>query len=156
MLTYLEMVAYTRARLERLLKIDFVRFCIVGGTGFVINFIILTVLHKLFGVPVFIAQLVGAEIALFSNFMLHHHWTYKAHKVGKSISKLVVQFHASTWPAILGSALMVTAAEKFLHFGNLPALTVSSAIALLWNFFWTKYVIWRGVTPEDIEKIAAA
>jgi dolichol-phosphate mannosyltransferase len=148
------MIAYTRDRIKHLLKIDFVRFCIVGGTGFVINFIILTVLHKGFSVPIFIAQLIGAEIALFSNFMMHHHWTYKGHKVQKTIPTLLVQFHASTWPAILGSALMVTAGEKFLHFGNLLALAVSSAIALLWNFGWSRYVIWRKITPAEIERIA--
>lgn len=148
------MVAYTRARLQHLLKIDFVRFCIVGGTGFVINLIILTVLHRLLHVPVFIAQVIGAEIALFSNFIMHHHWTYKAHKVEKTFTKLIIQFHASTWPAILGSALMVTAGEKLLHLGNLPALAVSSVIALLWNFGWSKYVIWRDVSPAEVERIA--
>lgn len=148
------MVAYTRARIRHLLKIDFVRFCIVGGTGFVINFLILTFLHRLLHAPIFIAQLIGAEIALFSNFMLHHHWTYKGHKVQKGMSKLLIQFHASTWPAILGSALMVTAGEKLLHFGNLLALAVSSVIALLWNFGWSKYVIWRKITPAEIERIA--
>lgn len=130
------------------------RFCIVGGTGFIINLIILTVLHRLFHVPIFIAQLVGAEIALFSNFMMHHHWTYKAHKVEKTMGKLIIQFHATTWPAIVGSALMVTAGEKLLHLSNLLALAVSSVIALLWNFGWTKYVIWRHITPSEIEKIA--
>lgn len=148
------MVAYTRSKLRHLIKIDFVRFCIVGGTGFIINLIILTVLHRLFHVPIFIAQLVGAEIALFSNFMMHHHWTYKAHKVEKTMGKLIIQFHATTWPAIVGSALMVTAGEKLLHLSNLLALAVSSVIALLWNFGWTKYVIWRHITPSEIEKIA--
>jgi putative flippase GtrA len=62
------MVAYTRAKLLRLLKIDFVRFCIVGGTGFVINFILLVFLTKVIGLHIFIAQFIGAEIALFSNF----------------------------------------------------------------------------------------
>jgi dolichol-phosphate mannosyltransferase len=148
------MVAYTRSKLRHLLKIEFVRFCIVGGTGFVINFIILTILHRLLNFPVFIAQLIGAEIALFSNFMMHHHWTYKAHKVEKTITKLVIQFHATTWPAILGSALMVTGGEKILHLDNLLALAVSSIIALLWNFVWSKYVVWRNITPLEVEKIA--
>jgi dolichol-phosphate mannosyltransferase len=147
------MVAYTRTQLQRLIKIEFVRFCIVGGTGFVINFIILTVLHKFLNFPVFIAQLIGAEVALFSNFMMHHHWTYKAHKVEKTMTTLIVQFHATTWPAILGSALMVTGGEKLLHLSNLFALAVSSIIALLWNFVWSKYVIWRNVTAAEIDKI---
>lgn len=148
------MVAYTRARIQHLLKIDFVRFCIVGGTGFVINFIILTVLTRSLDAPIFIAQFIGAEIALFSNFMLHHHWTYKGHGVEKGIPRLIVQFHASSWPAIVGSTLMVTAFEKLLHFDNLMALASASAIALLWNFGWTRYVIWRKVTPAEIERIA--
>ena len=147
------MVAYTRARLERLLRLDFVRFCIVGGTGFILNFILLTILHTALKLPVFIAQLTAAEIALFSNFMLHHHWTYKAHNVQKRVPTLLVQFHASTWPAIIGSALMVTAGERILHFNNLLALASSSAVALLWNFGWSKYVIWRGITTEEISKI---
>ena len=148
------MVAYTRDRFRHLIKIDFVRFCIVGGTGFVINFIILIILHKYLKVPVFVAQLIGAEIALFSNFLMHHHWTYKEHKVDKSIQKLLIQFHASTWPAIVGSALMVTAGERIFHLSNLLALMVSSVIALLWNFGWSKYVIWRSITPTEIERIA--
>ena len=123
------MIAYTHAKLQHLLKLDFIRFCIVGGTGFIINFIILTVLHKALEVPIFIAQLAGAEVALFSNFMLHHHWTYKEHKVQKSLSTLLVQFHASSWPAIVGSALMVTAGEKLLHLTSILALGVSSVVA---------------------------
>jgi putative flippase GtrA len=148
------MVAYSIAKFRHLLKIDFVRFCIVGGTGFVINFVILIILRRGFNVDVFIAQLIGAEIALFSNFMMHHHWTYKAHKVNKSIPTLLIQFHATTWPAIIGSALMVTGGEKIFHLSNLFALVVSSVIALLWNFGWSKYVVWRNIKPSEIERIA--
>jgi dolichol-phosphate mannosyltransferase len=148
------MVAYTRAQIVRLLKIDFVRFCIVGGTGFVINLVLLTLFHKILGWPVFLSQLLGAEIALFSNFMLHHHWTYKAHKVHKSWQRLLIEFHTTSWPAILGSSAMVTVGEHNLHLGNLSALAVSSVIALLWNFVWSKYVIWRDMTAKDIEEVA--
>lgn len=148
------MVAYTKERVRHLLRIDFVRFCIVGGTGFVINLILLVFLHNLLGVAVFVAQLIAAEVALFSNFLLHHHWTYRDKHVTKSIPVLLAQFHASSWPAIIGSALMVTAATEILHFNTLLALIMSSAIALFWNFAWSKYVIWRGITKVQVERIA--
>ena len=147
------MFAYTRGRITRLLEIDFIRFCIVGGTGFVINLVILTVLTKSFGISTFISQLIGAEIALFCNFMLHHHWTYKRHKVQKTFRNLLIQFHATTWPAIVGSSLMVSGGERFLHLSNLWALAVSSVIALIWNFMWSKYVVWRDVSIKDAESI---
>ena len=146
------MVAYTRSQIIRLLKIDFIRFCIVGGTGFVLNFIVLLLLNKALGMPIFIAQLIGAEIALFSNFTLHDNWTYKHHKVQKNKKHLIVQFHMTTWPAILGSALMVTGFEKMLNFNNLAALAASSGIALLWNFSWSKYVVWRKVSTAEVKE----
>lgn len=148
------MVRYTKEQLRRLLKMDFVRFCIVGGTGFVINLTLLTLLHSGLEFPVFISQAFAAEIALFSNFMLHHHWTYKSKNVEKTKQRLLLQFHASSWPAILGSAAMVTACVKLLHFNELLALITSSAVALFWNFGWSKYVIWRGITKADVERIA--
>jgi putative flippase GtrA len=144
------MLAYTRAQILRLLKIDFIRFSIVGGTGFTINFIILVLLNRVLGVHIFIAQLIGAEIALFSNFMLHDKWTYKHHKVKKKKHRLLVEFHMTTWPAILGSALMVTGSEKLLKFDNLAALAVSSLVSLVWNFLWSKYVVWRNVTDKEV------
>lgn len=144
------MIAYTRSQLNRLLKIDFIRFCIVGGTGFVINLVILLALRKFFGAPVFVAQFFGAEIALFSNFMLHHHWTYKDNHVEKSVPTLILQFHASSWPAILGSTVMVSVGVKVLHFNELLALVVSSIIALGWNFAWSKYVIWRDLPSKSV------
>ena len=132
---------------------DFVRFCIVGGTGFIINLVILTLLSKTFNLPIPIAQFIGAEIALFSNFILHHYWTYKYKHVTKSISKLIIQFHVSSWPAILGSTLMVSLGVDVLHMSKLVSLTISSAIALLWNFAWTKFVIWKDVSNKEIEGI---
>ncbi len=147
------MVVYARHKLIRLLKIDFVRFCIVGGTGFLINLALLTLLTHGFGLSVIIAQLISAEIALFSNFMLHNYWTYKHKKVNKSLPTLIVQFHASTWPAILGSTLMVAGGVKLLHLSEVAALVISSFVALFWNFAWSKCVIWRDMSGQNLEKI---
>ena len=138
----------------RLLKIDFIRFCIVGGTGFVINLAILILLHNFFSFNIFLAQLIAAEVALFSNFILHHNWTYKHHKVKKSIITLLIQFHATSWPAILGSAVMVSIFESVFGFNEFLSLVGSSLIALLWNFGWSKYVVWRKVTEKQIQEIA--
>lgn len=148
------MIVYTKEKLRRLLKVDFVRFCIVGGLGFLINLVILTTLHKALDFPVFLAQVIGAEIALLHNFLLHEHWTYKDRNHQRSLSGLIVRFHATSWPAIFGSAAMVTFAQTTLHFNSVAALIISSAIVLGWNFVWSKYVVWRHVTKKDINEIA--
>jgi len=101
---------------------------------------------------VFVAQLLSGEVALFSNFILHHHWTYKGHNVSKTIGRLLVEFHITSWIAIVGSAALVTAGVSLLHLHYFVALVISSIIALGWNFGWTKFVIWRhkdGTTPDS-------
>jgi dolichol-phosphate mannosyltransferase len=148
------MIKQNKERLRHFIRIEFVRFSIVGGVGFLINLFLLYILNRIIGVPIFISQLIGAEVSLFSNFMLHHHWTYKSHNVNKSVARLLVQFHATSWPAILGSALMVTAGRNILHLSDLFALVISSFIALAWNFAWTKYIIWKNISPNEIERIS--
>jgi putative flippase GtrA len=126
----------------------------VGGTGFIVNFALLTIFTKLFHMPTFLSQLIASEIALFSNFLLHHHWTYKRHHVQKTFVGLLAQFHATSWPAIIGSSFMVTAGEKYLHFNGLQALALSSIVVLLWNFTWSKFVVWRHTPPQELREIA--
>ena len=130
-------------KIQSLLKIDFVRFCIVGGSGFVINTAILGVLYKRLGWPIFTAQLIAGEIALFSNFILHHNWTYKERRVKKPIRQLLIQFHVTSWVAIIGSAALVSGGVNILHIGYLLALIISSVIALGWNFLWSRFIIWK-------------
>jgi putative flippase GtrA len=148
------MLAYTKAKIDHLLKLEFIRFCVVGGTGFTINLIILVALSRLFGLSVVVAQLIGAEIALGSNFFLHHNWTYKSHRVNKSLKSLIVQFHATTWPAIIGSTIMVSVGINVFHESKFLALVISSLVSLMWNFVWSKFVIWRDTSPKEIEEIA--
>ncbi|MDB5170456.1 MAG: hypothetical protein JWO35_150 [Candidatus Saccharibacteria bacterium] len=128
---------------SKLVQSDFVRFCVVGSSGFSINFVILTVLYKGVNFPIFMAQLIACEVSLFTNFLLHHHWTYKHKHISKNIKSLLWQFHASSWVAIIGISAMVSFCVKVLEFNYIVALAVSSIIALGWNFYWSKYVIWR-------------
>jgi hypothetical protein len=147
------MIASALKKTKSVIEIDFVRFCMVGGTGFVINMTLLLLFRRYLGMAVFYAQLIAAEIALFCNFILHNHWTYKKHNVNKSISKLIIQFHVTSWPAILGSAAMVTFFVDIMKLTNIIALIISSGVALLWNFTWSKYVVWRDLSINNKEMI---
>lgn len=129
--------------IARLLAFDFIRFSIVGTSGFMINSGLLFVLYKKIGIPIFLSQLLASEVSLFSNFIMHNHWTYK-HKVTHKTSKeLLAQFHLTSWSAIIGSALIVSLLVSRFEMNYLIALVISSVIALFWNFGWTKFVIWK-------------
>lgn len=134
---------------RRLLRIDFVRFCVVGASGFVINATLLFFLTESVGLRAGVAQLIAAEVALFSNFIFHHTWTYKRNNVQKTIPQLIVQFHATSWAAVLGSALIVDVTTHQFGLSNFVALVISSLTVLFWNFGWSRYVIWRKQLPKE-------
>ena len=139
------------------LRFSFVRFCIVGATGFLINFVLLSLLYDALGWQLFVAQLVAGELALGNNFFLHHVWTYRESHVKKSLIQLLIEFHVTSWLAIVGTAAIVAAGVDVVHKPYLEALIVAGAVAMVWNFVWTRFVIWRrsakhpADTLEDID-----
>lgn len=127
-----------------LLKHDFVRFCLVGVSGFLINLIILKALHDAWHWPIVVATLLGSEVAYFSNFLFHNFWTYKHNpKVEKSFARLLVQFHMSAWSGMALNTVIVYLAVTFVRLDSAIGLAIASIIVLFWNYVWTKFYIWR-------------
>jgi putative flippase GtrA len=56
-----------------------VKFCIVGGSGFVVNVSVFFVVNHLLGVHHIAAATVAFVIALFNNFWWNRHWTFGKH-----------------------------------------------------------------------------
>lgn len=138
--------------LDKLLSLDYIRFGLVGALGFIVNLILLMLLYKLLHVPLFIAQLVSAEVALFSNFMLHHHWTYRHNGVIKSPRRLILEFHVTSWVAIIGTAAIVSLTVESLHLQYLIALCIAGALAMVWNYLWSKFVVWKKSPTPELDK----
>jgi len=129
--------------MRKALRFDFVRFCLVGALGFILNFLLLTLFFRILDWPILLAQLLASEISLFSNFLLHDRWTYKRNNVTKSLRRLIIEFHATSWMAVIGSSLLITFGVHVLDLNYVVALAISSAIVLMWNFTWTKFYVWR-------------
>jgi putative flippase GtrA len=143
------MIARVQLIMTRLLKQDFVRFCAVGVIGFLINLVILKFLHDGMGWPVIVATLLGSEAAYFSNFLFHNFWTYKdGTRVEKSFGRLLAQFHLSAWSGMLLNTLIVFVAVTFFALDSAIGLVIASVIVLFWNYFWTKFYIWRKQTDH--------
>lgn len=133
---------------RKIVKIDFVRFCIVGGVGFLVHSSIFFTLKNVLGVPAELAYLIGAEGALFSNFTAHHFWTYKNIVTVKRKRVLLREFHASFWTGALINFGVFVIIIRICTLPDIIGLIGGSIAALLWNFFWTKRVIWRESTTD--------
>lgn len=135
-------------RVREILTGPFSKFLIVGGTGFVINAILLRILVDRFYWPPYYANLVGAVFAVFSNYNLNNVWTFRHHKAttpGKYLLKLV-QFYATsafgiifiqTGTIFIGVHFITQQKDYFIYF------LIGTAFLLVWNFFIYSKVIWK-------------
>ncbi|CAN5318930.1 hypothetical protein BH10PAT1_BH10PAT1_4080 [soil metagenome] len=127
-------------------KEKFLKFAVVGGIGFVINFIALRLFRTAFGIEI-VAWILSTEIAIISNFTLNNIWTFKGEKI-KGINKLIgkfLQFNLTSVGAIIIQSVagpigvgIVGAKYDFLVLGFVVAVMV-----LPYNYFMYNKIIWK-------------
>jgi putative flippase GtrA len=105
-----------------------VKFCIVGGSGFVVNVSVFFVVNHLLGVHHIAAATVAFVLALFNNFWWNRHWTFGQHGAREDHAG----FQAARFFTISVAAFLVALAVLQLLVSNtsLPA-TVAQAISII-------------------------
>ncbi|HSW98842.1 MAG TPA: GtrA family protein [Candidatus Saccharimonadales bacterium] len=142
---------WAQAQAQRALKVDFIRFGVVGTVGFLITAIGLRILHGMFGLHITVATLISSELGLLSNFVFHEKWTYRhVDHSHKSLAVKFFHFHMSSWSGVVLITLLESLGVKLFKMNYLVSLVFAAAITMFWNFFWTKYYIFRGKTPAPL------
>jgi dolichol-phosphate mannosyltransferase len=115
-----------------------VKFCIVGGSGFVVNVSVFFVLNHLMGIHHIASATAAFVVALFNNFWWNRHWTFGKHGARDShagfqaarfftvsvvaflVALAVLQLLVTTtsMPATLAQAISIIAATPLNFVGN--------------------------------------
>lgn len=146
------------ARIKELVTGSFGKFLVVGGIGFIINFVVLRFLHDGYKMDPFWANLVGAALAIFSNYNLNNIWTFSQHKisgVGQYLWKMV-QFYATSAFGVIfiqsGTIYigdLIIKPDVIFHFGPLHVryyilyFILGTFFILIWNFTIYSKFIWK-------------
>lgn len=126
----------------KIIKVDFFRFALVGAIGFVVNFFILAALHDGLGWSIVASQVIGAETAILSNFLFHDNWTFR-NREQASVWGRLIRFHISMAVGMIINSSIVIFLAGVLGVHYAIGLICGSAVAMGWNFMWTRYYIWR-------------
>lgn len=134
-------------RIHELLTGSFGKFLVVGGTGFVINAVVLRLLVQYAHMNPAAANLVGAALAIFSNFNFNNMWTFshnKIHGFGNYLQKLLHFYITSVFGVIVIQTgtiyigdILFGRDKYFLYF------VIGTGILLVWNFFIYNKFIWK-------------
>jgi putative flippase GtrA len=115
--------------------LQLVKFCAVGGSGYVVNLIVFTFFWQVLGVHHLIAATAAFCFAVTNNFWWNRHWTFKARhghagfQAARFFTVSVVAFLFAAavlellvsvvgLPAVLSQAMAIVAATPLNFIGN--------------------------------------
>ncbi|HEV2208866.1 MAG TPA: GtrA family protein [Verrucomicrobiae bacterium] len=134
---------------------QFLRFCVVGTSGLLVDMLVLHLLARRLGWNVSLGKLCSAELAMLSNFILNELWTF--HGLADSGSarwgllRRLIKFQAICGAGIGFAVLLLNL--FYGHFGLDLYLANFLAIIMvtLWNFWMNAIFNWsvpKAVSPR--------
>jgi dolichol-phosphate mannosyltransferase len=130
---------------ERLKKhAKFVKFCIVGTSGALIQSIGYGILKN--NIDPAVSIMIGAELAIINGFYWNNRWTYGDRKiVGNKIRKFL-QYNAGSLGSLLIQGVTVKTGTLLFERSQLVDwffACLGIGIGLIWNFIFYSKVVWR-------------
>lgn len=141
----------------------FLKFMAVGVIGAIVDFGIMNLFSKLFGMSLVIAGTISFICAIFSNFIWNRFWTYPDSR-SRPISRQLVMFFVVN---VAGLAIRL----PILHYLEPPmrsffaglslnlltpvflgknfTLAVAVGVVMLWNFFVNRYWTYNDIDKEN-------
>jgi putative flippase GtrA len=140
----------------------FLKFMAVGVFGAVVDFGIMNLFSKLFGLALVWAGTISFICAIISNFLWNRYWTYPDSRsrpiarqlimffvvsvAGLAIRLPILHFLEPPMRTLFGNLALNLFTPEFL--GKNFTLAVAVGVVMLWNFFVNRY--W---TYNDVDKV---
>ena len=128
---------------------QFVKFCVVGGSGVVVNLAVLNLTlitwkHAVGGEPLgakYLANALAFVVSVLTNYYLNRRWTFRS---TAAVKAEVVKFYVVSAIAYLANLAVFTVFITHFHFATNVAQLIAIACVLPINFVLNKLWSFRG------------
>ena len=122
--------------------LQFIKICVVGGTGVVVDFGITFLFKEKLKLNKYIANSLGFMAAASTNYLLNRWWTFRSHD--PEVAQQYVQFVGiSAFGLILNNIIIYLLNDKARLNFYLSKL-IAIGLVTLWNFFMNYYFTFTG------------
>jgi dolichol-phosphate mannosyltransferase len=134
----------------------FMRFCLVGLTGVVVDLGIFYILRKVLGLGLTRSAIFSAEIAIFNNFLWNDLWTFadiSRRQIGRQQRfKRFVKFNLVCLSGVILQTLIINIIYNFFQLNeglskvapiDILAKLIAIALVTFWNFWFNLKLSWR-------------
>lgn len=116
--------------------VQLAKFCLVGGSGYVVNLAVFSVAVKLVGTHHLVAATAAFLVAVTNNFWWNRHWTFAARDGHAGFQ--AARFLTVSVAAFLFAAAVLEVLVTVVGVAEIPAQAVAIAVATPLNFVGNK------------------
>jgi putative flippase GtrA len=130
--------------------VRFLKFATVGMIGMVVDLMVLNVMHKVFGLPLLVANTISFTTAVISNFTWNRLWTFpesRERPIGSQLGQfaLVNIVGLAINNLILWLAFQVTQQIVPDPWDYNLAKVLAIGVVLFWNYFVNRAWTYKGI-----------
>ena len=123
---------------------DFIRYCLVGLVGMLVNIGAYLLLNRYFQIPLQAASLIAIEVSIVSNFLLNNYWTFKTRPKKLSTIRRLLNFHiAAGISGLLFYYLFFLLLTTVLGINDVLSILLATTTGTISNYTINSLWTWR-------------
>jgi len=141
-----------KLRWAKLSNLHFIRFCLVGGSGVLVDTALLYLLSdpSTLALGLTRSKLVASETAIISNFLLNDLWTFRdmsqLQPGARARLRRFISFNAICSAGLLLNLLLLNGMFNLLHMNRYLANLIAIALVTGWNYWLNRKLSWSPLT----------
>ena len=122
--------------------LQFIKFCVVGGTGVVVDFGITFLFKEKLKLNKYIANSLGFMAAASPNYLLNRWWTFRSH--APEVAQQYVQFVGISAIGLILNNIIIYLLNDKARLNFYLSKLIAIGLVTLWNFFMNYYFTFTG------------
>ena len=122
--------------------LQFIKFCVVGGTGVVVDFGITFLFKEKLKLNKYIANSLGFMAAASTNYLLNRWWTFRSHD--PEVAQQYVQFVGISAIGLILNNIIIYLLNDKARLNFYLSKLIAIGLVTLWNFFMNYYFTFTG------------
>jgi len=122
------------------LILEIIRFALVGGLCFIVDYGVMVALKELLGVHYLIAAAVSFTVSVIVNYILCVVWAFKGDE--KTNKVVMAAFFMTSLVGLGLNELFMWIFVDFIHISYLIAKIVTAVLVMIWNYITKKKALY--------------
>lgn len=137
------MISEVKELLTQATLFKFLKFCVVGVTGTIIDFGLTWICKEKLKIPKFIANAIGFVVAATSNYILNRVWTWGS--TNEQVGVEYVKFFGVSLIGLGLNTLILYLLHEKLKLNFWISKVFATGVVMIWNFLANHYFTFAGV-----------